>query len=109
MGSRRALLNAGKNVHALFFAHLTLEKLLKARWVKDNDANVPPKTHNLVRLAVQTNIEFKEETLTFLEEFNDFQLEGRYPDYRFSIYERCNSILTEKLIEIKTCIQKKWL
>ncbi len=29
-------------VFALFCAHLTLEKLLKAHWVKDNNENYPP-------------------------------------------------------------------
>lgn len=107
------LFNAGKNVHALFFAHLVLEKLLKARWVKDNDSNTPPKTHNLVRIVAQTNIEFDENILTFLEEFNDFQLEGRYPDYMFDIYKRCNTVITNELIEkvknIRICIQENWL
>ncbi len=30
------LFHSGKNMHALFFAHLTIEKFLKAHWVKDN-------------------------------------------------------------------------
>jgi HEPN domain-containing protein len=38
-------------VESLFFAHLALEKILKARWVADNDADFPPRTHNLLTLA----------------------------------------------------------
>lgn len=34
--------------YCLFLAHLSLEKLLKACWVKNNIENNPPKTHNLV-------------------------------------------------------------
>jgi HEPN domain-containing protein len=45
----------GKNyAQALFFAHLVLEKLLKAHWVKDNDENTPPKTHNLIAILSKT-------------------------------------------------------
>jgi len=40
----------GKNyVQALFWAHLVLEKLLKAHWIKDNKEDNPPKTHNLIK------------------------------------------------------------
>jgi HEPN domain-containing protein len=34
-------------LYSLFFAHLVLEKLCKAHWVKDNPENFPPKIHNL--------------------------------------------------------------
>lgn len=48
-----------------------LEKLPKAHWVKDNHDNHPPRTHNLIKLSSQINFKLTE----------DFQLEGRYPDY----------------------------
>jgi HEPN domain-containing protein len=48
-------------LHSLFFAHLTLEKLLKAHWVKDNQENIPLRTHSLVRLAEGTRLSFNEE------------------------------------------------
>lgn len=41
------LLNSKKYLHVLFFAHLTIEKLIKSHWVKDNNNSVPPKIHNL--------------------------------------------------------------
>lgn len=31
-------------LHSLFFAHLVLEKMLKAHFVKDNISDFPPKT-----------------------------------------------------------------
>lgn len=33
--------------HALFFAHLVLEKLLKAHFVKDNSSDSPPQEHTI--------------------------------------------------------------
>src|SRR5215471_311688 len=66
---------------ALFFAHLTLEKLCKAIWVKNNSENNPPKIHNLVRLLELARIELNDEQKDFFLMFNNFQLEGRYPDY----------------------------
>jgi len=47
------LFQGKKYVYCLFLAHLVLEKLIKAHWVKDNDSNYPPKTHNLVYLLKQ--------------------------------------------------------
>lgn len=80
--SSEDLYKTGHYVHALFFAHLCLEKLCKAFWVCDNESNHPPKIHNLVYLLKQTTLELNDEQLDFLLVFNDFQLEGRYPDYQ---------------------------
>ena len=42
---------------------------------------------------------------------NDFQLEGRYSDYQFKIYQRCSKDFTEKILDkiepIKKCILEK--
>lgn len=66
-------------VPALFFAHLVIEKLLKAHWVKDNDGNHPPRIHNLISLADKIHHSFTDAELVFMGQMNDFQLEGRYP------------------------------
>jgi len=52
-------------VHCLFFAHLTLEKLCKAHWVKDNAGDFPPKIHNLIILLDKTKLSFADEDLWF--------------------------------------------
>ena len=106
-----SLYQSGRNVHCLFFAHLTLEKLCKAIWVQNNKENFPPKTHNLVKLLNESNQHFEQEDLLFLEEFNDFQLEGRYPDYLFEINKICDSDYTtsifNKVEKIKKCLLEK--
>ena len=76
----------GNYPQALFFGHLVLEKAVKAHWVRDNLADVPPRLHNLVRLASQTQLDFSTDDLLFLDKMNDYQMEGRYPDYQFTIY-----------------------
>lgn len=106
-----SLLNSKKYVQSLFFAHLVLEKWCKAHWVKDNANDYPPKTHNLVRLVQETKLDLSDDNLAFLEQFNDFQLEGRYPDYLFSIQKKCTFAYTEALLNrvktIVSCLQKK--
>ncbi len=76
-----------KYVHALFFAHLVLEKLMKAHWVKDNKGNHPPKIHNLNSIHAQTKLNLSEEELTFCADMNKFQMEGRYADYVSDIHK----------------------
>jgi HEPN domain-containing protein len=51
------LLNGNDNVFALFSAHLALEKLSNAVWVKDNESNHPPRIHNLILILQQTQTE----------------------------------------------------
>jgi len=100
---------ASKNyLHALFFAHLVLEKLTKAHWVKTHQDNVPPRVHNVIWLLEQSNVDLGEETMDFLDGFNTFQLSGRYPDYQNKIYKMCTKEFTEtqleKVKEIKQCL-----
>lgn len=98
-------------VESLFFAHLALEKLMKAHWVKDNEQNIPPRIHNIRRLAEQTGWALNTTQLIFLEKMYTFQLKGRYPDYRFMIYkvfdqENSKAILDEAEIPYQWLLKK---
>ena len=107
-GSVELLFNGKKYLQCLFWAHLTLEKLAKALWVKNHTENTPPKIHNLIWLLEQSNIDLGEEDMNFLVNFNNFQLSARYPDYISKIYKVCNKQLTEnqlnKVNEIRICL-----
>jgi HEPN domain-containing protein len=98
-------------LQALFFAHLTLEKLLKAHWVKDNQSNYPPKVHKLVWLAEHTKLTLSEEDTDFLRRVNDFQLEGRYPDYLEKMYRGYKAKNTKEIIDkinlLRKCLLKE--
>ncbi len=67
---------------ALYVAHLSLEKILKAHFIKSTDNLVPPKTHNLLKLAKLSGISLDEEQLELLADMNRFQIEARYPRYK---------------------------
>ncbi|MFN0036518.1 MAG: HEPN domain-containing protein [Saprospiraceae bacterium] len=107
-GAAQVLLKKRMYPQALFFGHLVLEKLLKAHFVKDNAEDFPPKTHNLVRLAAKTALEMNEDDFGFLEEMNDYQLEGRYPDYLLSIYRTATKSVTVEVFE-KIDTFRQWL
>jgi len=74
-----SLLEKGHLRHGLFFAHLALEKLLKAH-VTRQTKDVPPRIHNLARLAEIAKLSISSEQSSLLNEFGVYQLEGRYPD-----------------------------
>ena len=79
----------------LFIGHLVIEKTLKAYFVYTNDHKIPPKTHNLLKLAEKSNLSLTEEQKLFLDEVNDFNLEVRYPEYRREFYKLCTKDFTE--------------
>jgi HEPN domain-containing protein len=102
------LFEKGDYLHALFFAHLVIEKLLKAHFVKDNQSDFPPRTHNLLVLSEHTQLELSDEQLRLLSTINQFQLDGRYPDYQLNMYRIASEEYTQDLLQ-KIDIQKIWL
>ena len=74
-----ALLEKGHLRHCLFFAHLAIEKMLKAHVTKRTE-DIPPRIHNLVRLVEIAGLKLELEEENFLREFGVYQMEGRYPD-----------------------------
>ncbi|MAT56845.1 MAG: DNA-binding protein [Ignavibacteriae bacterium] len=109
--SSTEIFNSGKNFHySLFIAHLCIEKLLKAFATKELE-QIPPKTHNLLRLAEISNLSLNEEYLEFFEELNQFQLQTRYPDEKFNLYKKADYEFTkvriEKLKEVYEWLKSK--
>jgi HEPN domain-containing protein len=73
------LINLGRTRHSLFFAHLALEKTLKALVCRATH-DLPPRIHPLLRLAERTTLALSEEQRVFLARFDRYQIEGRYPE-----------------------------
>lgn len=88
-----SLFESGKFDWCLFLAHLVLEKALKAYFVLQSN-KVPPKTHNLIKIAELGLLELKEEKKVFFDQVNDFNLEARYPDHKNAFYKSCTKEFT---------------
>jgi HEPN domain-containing protein len=73
------LVAKGRTRHGLFFAHLAMEKALKAHVCRSTD-DTPPRTHDLLRLAELSGVAFEEDRKGLLAEFGRYQIEGRYPE-----------------------------
>ena len=73
------LVSKGRGRHGLFFAHLAIEKLMKAH-VCRHTQDLAPRIHNLVRLAEMAALSLNQTQIDIIAEMNAFSIEGRYPD-----------------------------
>lgn len=100
-------MNGKQNVFALFAFHLCIEKLLKAAWVKDNVDNIPPRTHDLTKLYKETDLQLEPSQYDFLVVINEWNIDGRYPDYKLKVYARATDLyLQEQLPKLTTLVEK---
>lgn len=79
-GVARLCIENKKVRHALFLVHLALEKALKAH-VCSVTKTVPPKIHNLRRLYEISGFPENQSHYDILAEINQFNIEGRYPEF----------------------------
>lgn len=97
----KSLLEAEKFPYALFFAHLAIEKLLKAVVVKRIGEHAPY-THSLILLANRAKVNLSEKRFEQLAEFMEFHTEARYPDEKKSFYNKCTEeFAQQKFAEAK--------
>ncbi len=91
------LIDTNDRLHALFFCHLAIEKMLKALFVKVNGGSPPP-IHNLPRLAAESKLNLSEGDLEFLNELLRFNIEARYPKDRIMIRKACTKKYSEGVL-----------
>lgn len=88
----------GYYVWSLFIAHLVLEKIIKAHYVKDTQ-QTPPKNHDLVSLERRTKLNLSKEQREFLLKVNNFNLESRYPDFKRDAFKVATKDYTEDYLK----------
>ena len=98
-----------KSYHwALFIGHLSIEKLLKALYVKTHRHHAPF-IHNLFRLAELCQIkEISDEYADWLDKITSFNLNARYDDYKRAFYHQCTLKFTTEWVE-KIKILREWI
>lgn len=100
----RDLVARDKLRHGLFFAHLSLEKTLKAHVCRATGTPAPP-IHNLVRLAERAALNLSETHIDLLAEVNEFNIEGRYPEMQLPRISRAEAdAYVIKINEVLTCL-----
>ena len=108
--SALVLMESKRYTMAAFCFHLSIEKLLKGIWVKNNDDNYPPRIHNLIYLHDGAKLNFDEKIKAELLAMNAWNLEGRYPEYHNKMHQVITKSFleskNESLIQIKSCLTK---
>lgn len=69
---------------SLFIGHISVEKLLKAFYVKKHKKHAPF-IHNLYRLAELNEMVLTDEYADWLDKITSFNLNARYDDYKKGI------------------------
>ncbi len=100
------LLRLKRYLEALFFGHLALEKLLKARIIKVTKKE-PIYSHDLLILAKYAKLRLSEKEIDFLARVNVYNIRARYQDYKMSLYKQADRKFTaQELSGIKQFFNK---
>jgi HEPN domain-containing protein len=94
-------------VYVLFMCHLAVEKLLKALYEAARE-RVPPKTHNLVYLMNEADLDVPEGHLKTVESLNDISVVTRYPEDIRSLVKAFKKERAEEYLK-RTRALLKWL
>jgi len=73
------MLKAGRYLYVLFCCQQAVEKALKAVIVKKT-GELPPRIHNLLRLAETAGIESSERQIDLLTKLSGYYIKSRYPE-----------------------------
>ena len=73
-----AMLESGRYLYVLFTCQQAVEKMLKAL-VVGATGRLPPRTHNLLRLAETAHLALSDSQGDFLARLGTFYIEARYP------------------------------
>lgn len=95
----KGLFNLGHYAHALFFCHLTLEKLIKAVVVKETQKQAPY-SHDLLILLKKTRVALNNERKVQLNEITSFNIRARYDDIKYQFYKRATKDYTKQYMTI---------
>ncbi|MFA6922658.1 MAG: HEPN domain-containing protein [Bacteroidales bacterium] len=111
-GTMLDLYNAKRYSWSLFVGHLVIEKLLKACYVRNSETH-PPLIHDLLKLALKSEINLNEKQKLILDTITTFNINARYDDYKQTFYKKCTQVFTKKWInnitELRQWIKEKQL
>ena len=96
------MLNSGRYLYVGFMCHQVIEKALKAIIARDYiDDEIPPKTHNLQKLAEKAYLFSKmtEEQKDTIGKLNPLNIEARYPEYKNRIAANLTNDICKNLIK----------
>jgi len=93
-------LQGDKLLWAMTMCQQAIEKIIKALYIKNTD-KIPEKTHNLIKLAKDTDIisELSEETKNLFDDLLIYYFASRYPDKRCKLKADCTKEYTKNVFK----------
>ena len=98
MGTAQALFDSKRYIYAVFMCHLSIEKALKGLYFKKHRKHAP-KTHNLIYLMQESEVECPEKIKEFIAKLNREGVVTRYPDDIRNISKDYNKTKTKEIID----------
>lgn len=113
LDTAEAMLETERFLYVGFMCHQTIEKMLKAVIEKQQISDIPPKIHNLLRLANIANIALPDRYVKLISYLNPLNIEARYPSYKNNLTkiltkDKCQELLNQTR-EMKLWIEKELL
>lgn len=93
-----SLFRSKKYSDCLFFCHLTLEFLLKGKYVEIKKEMFPI-IHDLEKIALKIDLPLDKAQKETLAMINTFNIAGRYDDYKLSFYKQADKEFAKKYFE----------
>ena len=80
----KAMLASGRYLYVVFCCQQAVEKALKAV-ITSRTGELPPRIHNLLRLAETAKLDLSTARLQFLGELSAYYIQSRYPEEMSSL------------------------
>ena len=102
-----AMQKAGRWLYVLFCCQQSVEKMLKAI-ISRKTKQLPPRIHNLMRLAELAGLTLSEERITLLRKLTAYYLQSRYPEEIADLRRSATPEMAKKIFE-QTGEMVQWL
>jgi HEPN domain-containing protein len=104
LGAKEIINQTSRYVSGLFFLYLALEKALKALYCKTMNSHAPY-SQNLLGLTEKIGLTLADSEVQILAEINEFNLEARYPDDKFSLQKRATKAFAIEYLQKAETLQ----
>ncbi len=107
LDTARAMLESRRYLYVLFCCQQAVEKMLKALITKRSQ-RLPPRLHQLVRLAEKAQVLISEKQSDFLRELSAHYIQSRYPEEVEDVLTQFSADQARQVME-KTEEMVRWL
>ena len=94
----KAMFKSRRYIYVVFMSHLSIEKILKALFLK-RLKKFPPKTHNLLYLVEKIGLDIPEKLYNFIFMLNRVSVPTRYPEDLSKMLKEFNKRRAEKILK----------